>query len=100
MLATAVAELGQRAFVGKVNMTKLAPDDYVETPEESIENTLKFIKGVADLGNALVQPIITPRFALSVDLEHMKKLGVIAKERDLHIQVSKCEREKMKELFF
>ncbi|XP_063908467.1 guanine deaminase [Zophobas morio] len=86
LLATAVAELGQRAFVGKVNMTKLAPDDYVETPEESIENTLKFIKGVADLGNALVQPIITPRFALSVDLEHMKKLGVIAKERDLHIQ--------------
>ncbi|RZC33337.1 guanine deaminase, partial [Asbolus verrucosus] len=86
VLANSVIKYGQRAFVGKINMTKLAPDDYLETPQQSIDNTLKFIEEVKALGNPLVQPIITPRFALSVDMEHMKKLGAIAKEQNLRIQ--------------
>lgn len=32
-------------------------------------------------------PIITPRFALSVDTELMLQLSLIAKEEDVHIQV-------------
>lgn len=32
-------------------------------------------------------PIITPRFALSVDMDFMQKLGVLAKEENLRIQV-------------
>jgi guanine deaminase len=82
-----VTRYGQRAFVGKINMTKLAPEDYIETAEKSIEDTLEFVKEVKDIGNPLIQPIITPRFALSVDMELMKKLGAIAKEQNLHIQV-------------
>lgn len=88
ILAKSVTKFGQRAFVGKVNMTRLAPSDYLETPQESIENTLKFIKDVKDIGNPLVQPIITPRFALSVDMDLMKKLAKIAKDYNLNIQVS------------
>ncbi|XP_068894060.1 guanine deaminase [Tenebrio molitor] len=86
VLASSVTRYGQRAFVGKINMTKLAPEDYVETAEKSIEDTLEFVKEVKNIGNPLLQPIITPRFALSVDMELMKKLGAIAKEQDLHIQ--------------
>ncbi|XP_044264238.1 guanine deaminase [Tribolium madens] len=86
ILANSVTKYGQRAFVGKVNMTKLAPSDYIETAQESIDNTLKFIKNVRAIGNPLVQPIITPRFALSVDMDLMKKLSDIAKEYNLNIQ--------------
>lgn len=80
-------EHGQRALVGKVNMIRLAPDDYIESPEASIKNTLRFIEEVKSKGCALVKPIITPRFALSVDMEHMVELGEIAQAHDLHIQV-------------
>ncbi|EFA06106.1 guanine deaminase [Tribolium castaneum] len=86
ILANSVTKFGQRAFVGKVNMTKLAPSDYVETAQESIDNTLKFIRNVRAINNPLVQPIITPRFALSVDMDVMKKLSLIAKEYNLNIQ--------------
>ena len=39
------------------------------------------------LQNPLVKPIITPRFALSCDMELMQKLAEIAKTKDVHIQV-------------
>ncbi|KAJ8970933.1 hypothetical protein NQ314_000956 [Rhamnusium bicolor] len=90
-LVDAAIKHGQRAFVGKINMTTLAPDDYIETPSESIKTTKKFIEDVKAKKNDLVQPIITPRFALSVDMDLMKELGKIAKEQDLHIQTHICE---------
>lgn len=37
--------------------------------------------------NPLVQPIITPRFALSCDLNLMEMLGDLARKKNLHIQV-------------
>jgi guanine deaminase len=84
-------------------MTKLAPEDYIETAEKSIEDTLEFVKEVKNIGNPLLQPIITPRFALSVDMELMKKLGAIAKEQDLHIQThiseNKDEVKMVRELY-
>ncbi|CAH2007844.1 unnamed protein product [Acanthoscelides obtectus] len=46
ILVDAVLKYGQRAFIGKINMTTLAPDDYVETPEETIKLTRKFIESV------------------------------------------------------
>lgn len=39
------------------------------------------------LQNPHVKPIITPRFALSCDMELMQELAKIAKAKDLHIQV-------------
>ncbi|GJQ66035.1 hypothetical protein Trydic_g4125 [Trypoxylus dichotomus] len=86
VLTDAITEHGQRAFVGKINMIRLAPDDYIETREESIAETDQFITDVRSRKNALVMPIITPRFALSVDTEFMRQLSVIARERDVHIQ--------------
>ncbi|XP_074040709.1 guanine deaminase isoform X2 [Leptinotarsa decemlineata] len=86
ILVDSVKKYGQRALIGKINMTTLAPEDYLETPEESITNTLNFIEYVESIGSDLVKPIITPRFALSVEMDLMKKLGQIAKEKNLHIQ--------------
>ncbi|CAG9762268.1 unnamed protein product [Ceutorhynchus assimilis] len=86
VLVDSVIKYGQRALVGKVNMTKSSCRDYVETEEESLENTIKFIDNVVSRNNPLVQPIITPRFALSADIEHMTELGYIAKNNNLSIQ--------------
>lgn len=46
ILADAAIKYGQRALVGKVNMTQLAPPDYLETPEETITNTRRFIEAM------------------------------------------------------
>ncbi|XP_022909822.1 guanine deaminase isoform X2 [Onthophagus taurus] len=86
LLADACIKNGQRAFIGKVNMITLAPKDYIETRESSIADTKQFIKDVYAKKSDLVQPIITPRFALSVDTELMLDLADIVEEFDLNIQ--------------
>ncbi|CAG9853630.1 unnamed protein product [Phyllotreta striolata] len=86
VLVDTVIEQGQRALVGKVNMICNAPDDYIELPEKSLANTKEFVKYVNSKYNELVKPIITPRFALSVDKEFMQELSLLAKCEDLHIQ--------------
>ncbi|CAH0551553.1 unnamed protein product [Brassicogethes aeneus] len=86
LLADAAIQHGQRAFVGKINMTKLAPDDYIETPQETVENTIKFINEVNFRGCDRVKPIITPRFAPSLEFETMEQLAEIARENNLNIQ--------------
>jgi guanine deaminase len=50
---------------------------------------------VLGLNNICVQPIITPRFALTCDMEVMRKLGALAKKYDLNIQshISECQGE-------
>lgn len=48
VLVDIIGKLGQRAYVGKINMQHLAPDDYVETHEESIQRTREFIQYVSD----------------------------------------------------
>ncbi|EZA50395.1 guanine deaminase [Ooceraea biroi] len=86
ILAEKAAKLGQRAFVGKVNMNIPRDDGYWESTEKSIEDTMAFIESVERIGSPLVKPIITPRFALSCNMELMQKLAKIAKAKDLHIQ--------------
>ncbi|XP_076760257.1 guanine deaminase [Xylocopa sonorina] len=86
ILGKAAMDIGQRAFIGKLSMNERLPNDYYETTEKSIENLNKFIEEITNLNSPLIKPIITPRFALSCDMELMKKLGKIAKERNLHIQ--------------
>ncbi|KAJ1917983.1 hypothetical protein H4219_002871 [Mycoemilia scoparia] len=86
---------GQRAFVGKVNMVQNAPDFYIETLDETMDATVKFIEEVArtrpegvtqDSPLDIVKPIITPRFAPSCTMECLKKLAKVAKEHNLPIQ--------------
>lgn len=86
ILAQSVAHYGQRAFIGKVNMNVQRNDGYYESTAESIKNTVEFVNDILNLNNPLIKPIITPRFALSCDMELMKELGKLAKEKDLHVQ--------------
>jgi guanine deaminase len=48
VLADVACRHGQRAFVGKVAMDRLAPEDYVETTEEAAASTEAFILHVRD----------------------------------------------------
>lgn len=85
-LCEAVIKAGQRALVGKVNMNVLCPAELTETLEESVMNTETFVQAVLAKNNDLVKPVITPRFAISCDMELLTKLGEIAKKYDIHIQ--------------
>ncbi|XP_014474611.1 PREDICTED: guanine deaminase [Dinoponera quadriceps] len=91
ILAQKAVQFGQRAFVGKVNMNQPRDDGYYETTEASIGNTERFVKEIQQLESPLVKPIITPRFALSCDMELMQALGKMAREMDLHVQTHVSE---------
>ncbi|KAK3791879.1 hypothetical protein RRG08_026782 [Elysia crispata] len=77
---------GQRAFIGKVNMDTNSPDDYVETLEESVKETHRFVEDILARKNPLLTPCITPRFAGSCTHELMEDLGKIARGHSLPIQ--------------
>lgn len=49
-LAQFAAALGQRAFVGKVNMNIPRNDGYYESTEEAIQNIVSFIAAVEQIG--------------------------------------------------
>ncbi|KAK7872202.1 hypothetical protein R5R35_001762 [Gryllus longicercus] len=103
LLVDLMTELGQRGFVGKVNMNTCQNKGYNEKTEQSVTDTEIFIKNVLQRKNQLVQPIITPRFALSCDSILMKKLGELAKKYNVHIQTHISENlgeiEAVKEIF-
>jgi guanine deaminase len=50
ILAEKAAELGQRAFVGKVNMNIPRDDGYWESTEKSIKDTMTFIESIERIG--------------------------------------------------
>ncbi|CBY07738.1 unnamed protein product [Oikopleura dioica] len=93
-LATQCAEQGQRAYVGKVNMdiNPLATY-YLEKSAESVVDTAWAAREIRGLGNSLVEPIITPRFAPSCSVSLMQSLGKMAKEQDMAIQTHISENE-------
>ncbi|KAF7990084.1 hypothetical protein HCN44_009027 [Aphidius gifuensis] len=91
ILAEKASKYHQRAFVGKINANVFRDDGYFEETNVSIENTKKFIDNVLSLNDPLVQPIITPRFALSCDMDLLKQLGKLAQEKNLHIQTHVSE---------
>lgn len=103
ILAQEAVQQGQRALVGKVCANCNIPDFYKETLDESVSETTAYINDFKKLETNLVQPIITPRFAVSCDMELLTQLGRIAKENDLHIQThiseSIAEIEFVKEIF-
>jgi len=93
-LADIVHEYGQRAFVGKCNMNRRSQDSYVElSSEHSLATTEALIKHIRSLSppqptqDHLVQPILTPRFAISCTSELLNSLGKLAaSDPTLHIQ--------------
>ncbi|KAL7300514.1 guanine deaminase [Trichogramma pretiosum] len=86
ILAKKAIEHGQRALVGKVNMNSSKCNGYSESCENSMSVTEAFINKVQKLNSPLIQPVITPRFALSCDMKLMKLLGDLAKKKNIHIQ--------------
>ncbi|OBZ89291.1 Guanine deaminase [Choanephora cucurbitarum] len=90
-LVDIIAQLGQRAYVGKVNMDQEAPEYYVETTEESLRDTRLFIEYVKNKKNALITPVVTPRFAITCSSELMNGLTQLANEFNLPIQSHLCE---------
>lgn len=86
-LAKIVYKLGQRAYVGKVNMDRNSPEYYTESTEESIEATHQFVLKLRDLNlNDLVTPVLTPRFVPTCTPQLMTFLGKYSKENNIPIQ--------------
>lgn len=90
ILADLCVEKGQRALVGKCNMDRNAPDYYRDaSAEDSLQVTEACIAHIRaiDPDATLVQPVLTPRFAITCTPELLTGLGKIAKrEPDLPIQ--------------
>ncbi|XP_014246516.1 guanine deaminase isoform X2 [Cimex lectularius] len=86
LLAEIVRRKGQRALIGKVNMNQNSVLDYFEETDESLKETEEFVKDVFELNSSLVEPVITPRFAISCDKDLLKKLGSLAEKYDLYVQ--------------
>ncbi|XP_066510824.1 guanine deaminase-like isoform X1 [Hoplias malabaricus] len=87
LLGQIADEFGQRALVGKVCMdcNSMVPY-YKETPEESMDETVRFIHELLKKEYANVKPVVTPRFAVSCSSSLLYTLGEIAKNNNLHIQ--------------
>jgi guanine deaminase len=86
-LGQVASSLGQRAFIGKVNMDRESPDYYRETTESSIKDTEQFVEKLLEIDHGdLIKPIITPRFVITCTSELMTELGRISKKYNIPIQ--------------
>ncbi|KAK0228746.1 hypothetical protein IW262DRAFT_1446281 [Armillaria fumosa] len=110
LLADTIKSYGQRAFVGKCNMDRNCPDYYVEpSAESSINATESLIAHIRSLNfehaeEPLVQPILTPRFAISCSSPLLASLGKLASSDaslriQTHISENRAEIEFTKQLF-
>ena len=94
MLAATCAEFGQRAFVGRVAMDYPAgtPEWYRdETASASIDASLASIEEIRALGDKLIEPIVTPRFAPACSNDALIGLGQIAMETGVRLQTHSSE---------
>ncbi|KAI9094123.1 hypothetical protein DFS34DRAFT_595941 [Phlyctochytrium arcticum] len=104
ILAETCLALGQRAFVGKVCMDRNGGPGYVEeSSQKSMEDTRKFVSAVQKLQCPTVQPILTPRFAVSCSGPLLEDLASLSKEQNLLVQThcaeNKAECEFVQDLF-
>ncbi|KAK7956350.1 Guanine deaminase [Apiospora aurea] len=90
LLADLCLAAGQRAFVGRVCMDRLAPDYYVDEggPAAVLARTRETVDHMRRIDPAgdLVAPILTPRFAPACTPETMAALGALARAEDLRVQ--------------
>ncbi|KAF8912100.1 hypothetical protein CPB84DRAFT_1671160 [Gymnopilus junonius] len=117
VLADIVHSFGQRAFVGKCNMNRECPSDYIElSSEASMADTHAIISHITsfpppsihsrshELHEPLVQPILTPRFAISCTDDLLSSLGTLAASHpklriQTHISENLSEIEFTRKLF-
>lgn len=93
-LVKCVIKHNQRALVGKVSMNVKNDAGYYNDTSVELEQVKTFVDKVLEYKNELVEPVITPRFALSCDNELMKQLSNIAKENSILIQSHISENKK------
>ncbi|KAI0425096.1 hypothetical protein F5Y09DRAFT_322632 [Xylaria sp. FL1042] len=90
-------EKGQRAFVGKCNMNRNAPDYYRDaTVESSLGETQRCLAHMRriDPEGRLIKYVLTPRFAITCEDDLLSGLGEIAESNpDLPIQTHFNEAE-------
>ncbi|KAH7392001.1 hypothetical protein DE146DRAFT_722946 [Phaeosphaeria sp. MPI-PUGE-AT-0046c] len=86
ILADTCHRKGQRAFIGKCNMDRNAPDYLVDTDaESSLRETRECIHHIRSLKSEasttpLVHPVVTPRFAISCTPNLLRGLGNLLEE--------------------
>lgn len=89
-LAETCVQQGQRALVGRVAMDDPhgCPDYYRDADAEtSILETASFVEAVRAIpGNALVEPVITPRFIPACTDHALSGLGELARETGAPVQ--------------
>lgn len=93
LLADIINSKGQRAFVGKVNMTVNCDEDYGENVAESLAETERFVQTMNKKQYPHVEPIITPRFAVTCDMDTLTRLGKLASKYNLRVQTHLSENQ-------
>ncbi|CAH0731824.1 unnamed protein product, partial [Brenthis ino] len=93
-LVNSVIKHNQRALVGKVSMNIKNDAGYFNDTKKELEEVETFVNKVYNCKNDLVQPIVTPRFAVSCDKELMKQLSQIANRYQCGIQSHISENQK------
>lgn len=78
-------EAGLGAFVGKVDMNRNCPDALAETVDDAVQDNEALIEEFGD-PDALVRPIITPRFIPSCSPEMLQACGILARKYKLPVQ--------------
>ena len=91
LLMNLFREAGMGAMVGKVDMNRNCPDALTETVEDAIRDNEALIKECnctdsTDFTDALVRPIITPRFVPSCTPELLQACGELARKYKLPVQ--------------
>lgn len=94
VLTDEALEQNQRAFIGRVCMTRNSPDYYKDASEQEAQDSdleiMDYVNKV-DPSREIVCPILTPRFAPSCTENVMKWQASVAKEHDLPIQTHLSE---------
>ncbi len=83
-LFEAFKKTGIRAYVGKVNMVRNAPDYILEDTQMSIQNNIQLIEKYQN--EPLVKPILTPRFAPTSTEASLLQLGALALKYNVPVQ--------------
>jgi len=86
LLADIAHRFGQRAFIGKISMDMNSPEYYTENTSNAITDAEDFISTLISKQYPLVQPVVTPRFAVSCTQDLMKKLGDMARKYNINVQ--------------
>lgn len=86
-LADILEQVGQRGYVGKVNMDRNASSGLQEDTQTSIDDTRAFVDYVLKKDSDLLTPVITPRFVPSCSSKLMTALSEISREHSPKLPV-------------